>query len=333
MPDLQPSLGTTPVMTLTATQLDDVLVTACRAPSLHNSQPWAFLVAEDRIEVHLDRDRRLPASDPDDREARIACAATVFNIRLALIGYGIQPSVTLLPAGVGGPLAVVRGPGRTPGTAELAELRRAIPLRHTKRRPFAPTEVPVGHQNLLATAVRTEGALLHLVSTPAPAAKVQRLAAAAHAEQHRDPAWVAEWNTWTHRTDTADGVPETAAGPVTAPQDRWTLRDYGTPGRAERVVGKDFESDPLIAVIATADDSVPAQLRAGQALQRLLLTATAAGLSASYVSQLIEVRSARRELRALLGGFSHPQVVLRLGFGTPTTATPRRPPADCLIRA
>lgn len=316
---------------LSSAQLDDVLAAACRAPSLHNSQPWAFRVTDDRIEVHLDRGRRLPASDPEGREARIGCAAALFNLRLALIGHGVQPSVMLVPTGLDGALAVVRRLGSTPGTPELLELRRAIPQRRTNRRPFLPGVLSSTDQHALSSAAAAEGATVQMVSDTAAASQIQRLAAGAHATQLADPAWVSEWNTWTRRTDTVDGVPATAAGPVPAPQDRWTLRDFGAPGRPDRVEGKDFEDDPLIAVIATSDDSVVAQLRAGQALQRLLLTATVVGLSASFVSQLIEVPAARRELRTLTGGYSQPQVVLRLGHGTPTARTPRRSAADCLL--
>jgi len=59
----------------------------------------------------------------------------------------------------------------------------------------------------------------------------------------------------THRTGTApgrpDGVPVTAGGPLPAPQDRWVLRDFtGGTGR-ERVPDKDFEDEPLIAVLTS----------------------------------------------------------------------------------
>jgi len=60
-------------------------------------------------------------------------------------------------------------------------------------------------------------------------------------------------------------------------------------------------------------------------MQRVLLTATASGLSASFVAQPIAVESSRTVLRTLLGGRDHPQAVLRLGYGLPGPGTPRRP--------
>ena len=63
----------------------------------------------------------------------------------------------------------------------------------------------------------------------------------------------------------------------------------------------------------------------------MLLTATALGLTASFFSQPVEVIDERRELRRLLADGRHPQAVVRLGFGAPVAATPRRDPADLLL--
>src|SRR5262249_8942211 len=99
-------------------------------------------------------------------------------------------------------------------------------------------------------------------------------------------------------------------------------RDYGT---HESTVERPFEQDPLIAVLASTHDTPISQLRCGEAMQRVLLTATVDGLCVSFLSQPIEVAATRAAVRALIGGQSYPQTVLRLGYGYPTTPTPRRP--------
>ena len=66
-------------------------------------------------------------------------------------------------------------------------------------------------------------------------------------------------------------------------------------------------------------------------MQRVLLTATMRGLSASFLSQPIEVRNVREDLRRTLGGLLVPQAVLRLGFSTPVPPTPRRPVSELLL--
>jgi hypothetical protein len=65
-------------------------------------------------------------------------------------------------------------------------------------------------------------------------------------------------------------------------------------------------------------------LRAGEALQRVLLSATVDGLSVSLVSQLIEVPEVRELTRHLIGAARPPHAVLRIGYGWPVVSSPRR---------
>lgn len=315
-------------------QVADLLATAGRAPSLHNSQPWAFRVLPHVIELHADPRRRLPVVDPEDRELRLACGAALFTLRLALQDHGIRPLVTLLPDPRNpGLVAEVRHGGAKPATPEQRRLLRAVPLRRTNRHPFAEATVGRGEQYALRRAALDEGSWLHVVDDPAQREAVRRLAVRAHRTQLGDPGFVEELRRWTATSaDRADGVPAAAGGPQPAPQDRWVLRDFSGGSAPERVPGKDFERDPLIAVLSPQLSGPRAEVQAGQALQRVLLTATAEGLAASFLSQIVEVAGPREELRRLIGGTRPPQAVLRIGRGYPVVATPRRPVADLLAR-
>ncbi|MET3806601.1 nitroreductase [Nakamurella sp. UYEF19] len=313
---------------LSAEQTDLVLTAGCRAPSLHNSQPWAFVLAPDRIELHLDPDRALTATDPDGREARIACGAVLFNLKLALARYGIAGRVTLDPDQGRGPLAVIDHAGDGMLSPERAELERAITHRRTNRQPFFDLAVSVGYQRTLIRAAEIERTHLQIISDGTQLSQLHRWAAAAHRHQLADPAWSAEWAAWTGRNDSVDGVPIWATGPARYSPASWNFRDFGRPQSAP---GSPAHEDPLIAVLSTYTDQPQAQIQAGQAMQRVLLTATNIGLAASFVSQLIEVEPVRRDLADLIGGHIHPQVVLRLGFGGPVASTPRRSAQDCLV--
>jgi hypothetical protein len=96
---------------------------------------------------------------------------------------------------------------------------------------------------------------------------------------------------------------------------------------------REFEQEPLVAVLTSAGDRVVDRVRAGQAMQRVLLNATSSGLSASFLSQPIEVPYIRTALRNLIGGPHHPQTVLRIGYGHPPAPTPRRPVGDVTRRS
>jgi hypothetical protein len=87
----------------------------------------------------------------------------------------------------------------------------------------------------------------------------------------------------------------------------------------------------LLALIVTSTDEKPDWIAAGQALQRVLLTATAAGLQASFLNQPIEISSMRLQLARDLGLPGHPQLLLRFGYGPNVAPTPRREVSDVLV--
>ncbi|MBM7814633.1 hypothetical protein [Saccharothrix algeriensis] len=143
-------------------------------------------------------------------------------------------------------------------------------------------------------------------------AGVPGLVAGAHRVQGRAPAVRAEPGRWAcPRHD--DGVPRGSRA-------------------AERPPGEDHDPDPLVVVLCSFSDGPLAELRAGQALQRVLLTAADLGLSATDLSRAAEARSVREELRRSVGGVV-PQAVLRVGFRPPVPPTPRRAAVDLLSEA
>lgn len=320
-----------PVGNLSAAAVETMLAAAGAAPSLHNSQPWRFHRTPTAIELYADTDRALPVADPDHRELVLACGGALLNLRLALHAAGLHPTVTLLPEpAASGLLARVRPVGHRPVTPTDRALADAIPRRHTNRRPFLPTPVPLTLLAGLRKAARVEQAWLATV-TPAQLPLLRALVAAAHDTQQQDPGFRAEWDQWTGRTaHSPDGVPARNSGPLPESHDQWVLRDFSGGVAKPRLPGKDFEPEPLIAVIGTFHDGTLARLQAGQAMQRVLLTATTSGLAASFLSQVVEVPATRRQLRDLIGGGLWPQALLRIGYGTPVPATPRRPVRDLL---
>ncbi|GAB3147259.1 hypothetical protein GCM10027258_40380 [Amycolatopsis stemonae] len=88
---------------------------------------------------------------------------------------------------------------------------------------------------------------------------------------------------------------------------------------------------PPLMLVASFDDGLVPWLHAGQAMQRVLLTATLAGLDAGFWSAAVEVPSVRRELRELAGGAVWPQALLAIGRGRAAKPSPRRDLDEVLI--
>lgn len=311
-------------------QIERVLTAASLAPSVHNTQPWRFLIKRDRMELHADPDRRLTATDPHDRELRVSCGAALFNLRLAFEAEGVRPLVSLLPGhDAPGALAVIRRGGTIKITDENRALLQAVPRRRTNRRPFLEAAVDPHQRHALVRAAELERSWLHVIATPHERAQLKRFVRQAHEIQLGDEGVQAELAAFTgRRPGAADGVPPDSAGVRPAMQDEWAFRDFQGPQRRS---DKDYESDPLVAVLCSFYDGPLGELQAGQAMQRVLLTATTRGLSASFMSQPVEVPRVREDLRRALGGMLVPQTVLRLGFSTPVPPTPRRPLAELLV--
>jgi len=312
----------------TMSDLRAAAAVAVRAPSPHNSQPWRFRLSDGAIEVRLDQERRLPISDPSGWAARISGGAALFNLRLALAVAGTPAEVRLRPDPAE-PTVLARlvpGPPR-PATPTEIRLFWAVPRRHSNRAPFWPDPVPAAARLALIGAARGEGCWLELVIGSSAVGAVAEIAMSANRVLDRVSGYRAEVARWTRHGQATDGVPAEAGGPVVEPQDILPQRPFGTRYRAP---GRDFESEPLVAVLGAAGDTASDQIIAGQALQRVLLTVTSAGLAASMLSQPIEVPRAREHLRLALGQFGTPQMVIRIGYGQPGRPTPRRDPADVI---
>lgn len=82
----------------------DALAYAILAPNPHNRQPWQFdLVGDDRVDVYVDLDRRLPHTDPFDRQITIGFGCMLELLRMAAAEKGFEAEVTPFPDGTPSP--------------------------------------------------------------------------------------------------------------------------------------------------------------------------------------------------------------------------------------
>jgi len=312
-----------------------IVESAAAAPSIHNTQPWRFVAAaDDLLEVRADPDRALWVGDPRARALHLSCGAALFNIRTAIRMTGFNPLVWPLPQPefpLGVIAAVQAEPGRPPTFGER-DMYEAIWRRHTNRSPFTAEPISESVHAALEQAAGFEFATLRTLSST-EAATVLELAARASAELAEDVDHRIELQRWIATSDRHDGIP---AGALP-----WQPRQEPSPVRGDlsaaapavvRPTG-DYEERPQLAVLTTARDEPADWLRAGQALQRVLLTATAHGLSASFLYQPIQLRDMRGDAAPAWPWKENPQIVIRLGYCKEAPGTPRRPLDDVLTRA
>ena len=313
--------------TTLASQAGYLIEVARRAPSLHNTQPWQFTAGPDAIDLRADPRRRLRV-DPDGREMIISCGAALFGLRLAVRSRGRLPEVKLLPES--GVLARVRLGAAAPMTAEERKLLAAVPHRHTHRGPFEPGPLPAGLPGRLRDDARAERARLAVVGSASVRRELGAIAVAASRGQDRDPDSRAETWRWSREpgSQARDGVPAYAFPAAPGREEgRLPSRDFDL-GRGFGQLAAGGPAPPVTAVLLTPGDGERDWLRAGQALQRLLLRAATQWVFARLNTQPLEDPGTRARVSDCLAIPGSPQMLLALGVSRTAHATARRAAAD-----
>ena len=317
-------------------QVEWLLATASRAPSIHNTQPWRFRVGEDAIELHSDPDSRLRV-DRGGREMLISCGAALFGLRLAVRGLGYLPQVDLFPDEARPDLIARVMLGQAVAATEREQrMLAAVPHRHTHRGAFDQGELPAGLLPGLQHDALTEGATLAVVGGPTAYPKLAALVADAARVQAVNPIVREEVLRWSRLAGSRarDGVPALAFPQAAEPgPGRLTPRDFDLGRHVGRLSapGPAGPPPPATAVLLTAGDSRADWLHAGQALYRLLIHAATAWVFASLHSQALEVPLMRELIQTRLALPGHPQMLLQFGRAGTSLATARRSVPDSLI--
>ncbi|MEO1041865.1 MAG: twin-arginine translocation pathway signal protein [Pseudomonadota bacterium] len=139
----------------------DALAYAILAPNPHNKQPWRFaLEGDDQVLVHCDLDRRLPATDPYDRQITIGFGAMIALFRMAAEAAGHSVQVDPFPEGTD-PLSLDKRPiarlTLAKGSAEEDPLFKNVLSRHTNRAPFNEQAVNRADAEAIVTAGQVPG--------------------------------------------------------------------------------------------------------------------------------------------------------------------------------
>jgi len=311
----------------------NIVGAACAAPSIHNTQPWQFAVDQgDILQLSASVERSLWVCDPSARLLYLSCGAALMNARLAIRVAGGQPDLWLLPHpdysfDVLARIHISPGP---PATPEERELFDAIPRRRTNRGPCTGRPIPGRVAAAMAEASRAEGAELHMLDAD-QTESVLAASAEASGELAADTEHQEELKRWIG-TGRDDGIPLAALPPQPAREPAPVrTTDFFAATPAARGPKVEYERFPHVAVVTTAEDEPEDWLVAGQALERVLLTATASGISASFLCQLLELRDMREDDPPHRPGPANPQMIIRLGYATePGVGLPRRPLADVL---
>lgn len=323
--------------TVDAVVIKNAVALACRAPSLHNSQPWQWVLDGHVLALFVDPNRAPVHTDETGRETLIGCGAVLDHLRVAMAAAGWKANVDRFPnpnnlhhlASVDfSPMDFV-----TDGHRRRAD---AILLRRTDRLPFAAPPNWESVRRELRATVRDDYVRLDEV----PDELRQELAEASQlTESFRlyDSSYHAELRDWTTDFELDTGIPRSSLISA-AESDRVDVgRHFPVTDNPERrsAVAEDHAK---IVVLSTCEDTRDSMLRCGEMLSAALLDATMAELATCTLTHITEVPTCRQILSTLIGQTATPQVLIRVGqvprLEGVAPPTPRRPIDDVFeIRA
>jgi nitroreductase len=301
---------------------------ACRAPSLHNSQPWHWVVDGNAVQLFLDKNRVLYSTDHSGREAVLGCGAVLDHFRVAMAAAGWTANVDRYPnpsnhlhlASIDfSPMEFV-----TEGHRRRAN---AILLRRTDRLPFAEPPDWNSFEPLLRNAITAESVRLDVI---ADELRPELAAASQLTESLRlyDSSYQSELSWWTGEFVASEGIPYASLVSATESDRVDVGRNFPVTPHTERRTGFG-EDHSKILVLSTYDLEPASVLQCGEMLSAVLLEATMAGLATCTLTHITELRSSRDIVATLIDQTATPQVLIRVGRapeieGKPPM-TPRRP--------
>jgi len=325
----------------------DVFRHAILAPNPHNRQPWLItLIGKNEALIHCDLDRRLPVTDPFDRQITIGFGCFLELARIAAAEKGVGLAVSEFPEGM--PDASARLDGRPiahlkfAGDARPDPLFGVISIRRSTKAPF-DTERPVSQAAIALLAA--EGAARARVGGTNELPLVKDLRTLTWT------AWMVETNTHAAFKESVDlmriGKAEIEANPDGIALGGTMLEAMALAGLLSReqmlnTTSTAFRAGidkyrPIVNTamgyswIVTPGNTRSDQLEAGRVYVRTNLQAARAGLSMHPVSQALqefpEMAKARDDVRGRLSVAAGDtlQMLARLGYAAPAMPSARWP--------
>ena len=317
-----------------AAALTSIVELACRAPSLHNGQPWRWVLDDTALHLFADHSRIGHRTDSAGREVILSCGVALDHLQVAAAAAGLTTTVDRFPDPHDqnhlASITLRRAESVTDHDRVLGE---SIAARRTDRLAFASPEPWVVLDHLLHSVVDSTVALLDVIDDegrPALADASRR----SEANRSDDATYQTELEWWTECSGPDDGIPLSATASVNEADRVDVARSFPLHGWGNRrpQLHRDYAK---ILVLSTFDDSRENSLRCGEALSRVLLECTAAGFATCTLTHMIEVHASREMIRTLTGRrHAEPQLLIRVGrapaIDPPPERTPRRPLRDVL---
>jgi nitroreductase len=296
---------------------------AVLAPSSHNSQPWEFAVEDEKVHVYADESEWLEVADADKRELYFSVGCALENLLVAVDRFGLGTTVDY-SEGTSKVAEVTFGTDTA--SSYPSELFQAITERRTNHKVYHEEQIEEDVLDSLEQTAEGDGVELLKVTDGEEKEEITELQTRADKKQFDDPDYRKELGRWI------------GSGALGA---NWLMARVGQLAVTHLDLGESegeknsklLNSAPVIAFVATSTDDREARVKAGQAFERLFLSATSEGIAVHPMNQILQVPELKEELTNLLSpADTNLQLMFRLGYAPPEDDRRPRKPVKSVLR-
>jgi nitroreductase len=309
----------------TEEQLRFLVGYAVLAPSVHNTQPWAFAVEGNQVRLFADHSRCLKAADRDMRDLYVSLGCALENLAISAEHFGFRTSIQYFPS-LESPMLVATItllPNGGASPSETFGLFRSITMRRTNHNRFDEEKVNEHDLDHLTACCIEEDIKVHFTADERSMGLFSKLLIEADILRFSDRDYVKELEYWVRQ------------GAYDTPWMIKKLYELACACRtgARRTDANIFKGASVLGVVSTAGNDRASQVRSGRVFERMFLRATTLGLSVepiTYVLQVPETRVGVRKVFTVEVGYA--QVAFRLGHSANEPPhTPRRPFEEVVV--
>ena len=298
---------------------------AVLAPSVHNTQPWAFAIEENQVRLFADQSRCLTAADRDMRDLYVSLGCALENLAIAAEHFGFRTNIQYFPSLESPTLVatITLVPNRGDSQSETFGLCRAITMRRTNHNRFDEERVNEHDLAHLRACCVEEDVTVHFTADERSMGLFSKLLIEADILRFSDRDYVKELEYWVRQ-----GAYDTT----------WMVKKLyelacACRTGARRTDANIFKGAPMLGVVSTAGNDRASQVRSGRVFERMFLRATTLGLSIEPITYVLQVPETRVGVRKVFAeDVGYPQVSFRLGYSAnEPPPTPRRPFEEVIV--
>ncbi|MBI2450682.1 MAG: nitroreductase family protein [Candidatus Nealsonbacteria bacterium] len=303
------------------------------APSSHNSQPWAFKIGENNLEIYADFKRKLKEGDKDGRMLFVSLGCLITNLKIAADYLGLAYDFNYLSEPTG--LAAIMN---FRGEKEKSEKYfKAIAERRSNRNRYKDMLIPEPNLKELENLNCEKSLRINFITGQELKSKIAEISSQAMGQAMSNRNFRRELASWlrTNLTMKKDGMPGNGHGisllvSFIAP---FILRHVNVSKVEAKKEKKRIMNFPAVGIISSKENNPASWLKTGELLEMILLAAQSRGIDSAIRVAAIENQEAREKLKNALNlkGFL-PQMLFGLGYAEKEAPhSPRRKIEDFII--